>query len=41
MDVTVRKPRLEERDVVEEQILEYLKSLMGLCHTMIKVLQMI
>ena len=26
MDLTVRKPRLEERDVVEEQILEYLKS---------------
>jgi len=25
MDLTVRKPRLEERDVVEEQILEYLK----------------
>lgn len=26
MDVTTRKPRLEERDVVEEQILEYLKQ---------------
>ena len=26
MDVTVRKPRLEERDVVEEQILEYLNK---------------
>ncbi|MCB2296864.1 CvfB family protein [Clostridium tagluense] len=26
MDLTVRKPRLEERDVVEEQILEYLKN---------------
>ncbi|MBZ9636540.1 S1 RNA-binding domain-containing protein [Clostridium sp. FP1] len=26
MDLTVRKPRLEERDIVEEQILEYLKS---------------
>ncbi|MFT5871904.1 MAG: putative RNA-binding protein (virulence factor B family) [Clostridium sp.] len=26
MDVTARKPRLEERDVVEEQILEYLKK---------------
>jgi len=29
MDVTTRKPRLEERDVVEEQILEYLKSCDG------------
>jgi len=29
MDLTVRKPRLEERDVVEEQILEYLKSSNG------------
>jgi len=29
MDVTARKPRLEERDVVEEQILEYLKSSNG------------
>ena len=29
MDVTARKPRLEERDVVEEQILEYLKSCDG------------
>ena len=26
MDVTTRKPRLEERDVVEEQILEYLNK---------------
>jgi len=26
MDVTARKPRLEERDVVEEQILEYLNK---------------
>ncbi len=26
MDLTVRKPRLEERDEVEEQILEYLKN---------------
>ncbi len=29
MDVTTRKPRLEERDVVEEQILEYLKTCNG------------
>lgn len=29
MDLTVRKPRLEERDVIEEQILEYLKSSNG------------
>ena len=29
MDLTVRKPRLEERDVVEEQILEYLNSSNG------------
>ncbi|HEY8805230.1 MAG TPA: S1-like domain-containing RNA-binding protein [Clostridium sp.] len=29
MDVTARKPRLEERDVVEEQILEYLKKCDG------------
>ena len=29
MDVTARKPRLEERDVVEEQILEYLKNCNG------------
>jgi predicted RNA-binding protein (virulence factor B family) len=29
MDVTARKPRLEERDVVEEQILEYLKTCNG------------
>ncbi|MGH4138847.1 CvfB family protein [Clostridium sp.] len=29
MDLTVRKPRLEERDVIEEQILEYLRSSNG------------
>ncbi len=29
MDVTARKPRLEERDVVEEQILEYLNKCDG------------
>ena len=29
MDLTVRKPRLEERDIVEEQILEYLKCSNG------------
>ncbi|MBU3181897.1 CvfB family protein [Clostridium psychrophilum] len=29
MDVTARKPRLEERDVVEEQILEYLTKCDG------------
>ena len=29
MDLTARKPRLEERDVVEEQILEYLKKCDG------------
>ncbi|MEK6266369.1 MAG: S1-like domain-containing RNA-binding protein [Clostridium sp.] len=29
MDVTARKPRLEERDEVEEQILEYLKTCNG------------
>ncbi|MGV8980943.1 CvfB family protein [Clostridium sp.] len=29
MDLTVRKPRLEERDVIEEQILEYLKNSNG------------
>lgn len=29
MDLTVRKPRLEERDIVEEQILEYLNSSNG------------
>ncbi|MCB2293028.1 DNA-binding protein [Clostridium algoriphilum] len=29
MDVTARKPRLEERDVVEEQILEYLAKSNG------------
>jgi predicted RNA-binding protein (virulence factor B family) len=29
IDVTARKPRLEERDVVEEQILEYLKKCNG------------
>lgn len=29
MDLTARKPRLEERDVVEEQILEFLKSSNG------------
>ncbi|MGH4052405.1 MAG: CvfB family protein [Clostridium sp.] len=29
MDVTARKPRLEERDVVEEQILEYLNKSNG------------
>lgn len=29
MDVTTRKPRLEERDEVEEQILEYLKTCSG------------
>ena len=29
IDLTVRKPRLEERDIVEEQILEYLKCSNG------------
>jgi uncharacterized protein len=29
MDVTARKPRLEERDIVEEQILEYLNKSNG------------